>query len=164
MKRFTLFVFLILVLASAAWTYPQQPGFPTPTGGISGWDDTNKVWRPAAIGATGTLRVESTVTIGTATVTVGAPPTTNSHTSVSVTSTAQDVASLANRRNVLIVNTDDSGVAWVYFDSTTASATTAPPSIPVYPHGWIERELTADKVISIVSSTTAAVVVYQEGD
>jgi hypothetical protein len=115
------------------------------------------------VGSSNPLPTSGVVTIGTATINVGAPPTENSMDVVSVTAAAQNVASLVNRRTVNVFNTSDTVTAWISLDSVAASAT-VDAGIPVFPRGFIGVELDSVKVLSIVASSAITCVVYQDGD
>jgi hypothetical protein len=104
----------------------------------------------------------SSSTIGTATIDPNTPPTKNSMTAVSVTASAANVASLANRKSVSVFNTSTTDTCWVSLDATTASATVG-TSIPIPPMGYLTTELASAKTVSLVASAALTAVVYQDG-
>lgn len=104
----------------------------------------------------------SSSTIGTATIDPNTPPTKNSMTAVSVTASAANVASLANRKSVSVFNTSTTNTCWVSLDATAASATVS-TSIPIPPMGYLTTELDSAKTVSLVASAALTAVVYQDG-
>lgn len=164
MKRnWTLTVFLLVLSAAMVYGWPNAKMMEKLPGSALGWDDANGVWRPMYVNSDGKLVTDAAVTIGSVSVTPGTPPDQNSQTAVSVTSSAQNVTSLANRQSVSIWNLSSTETVWVSLDSTTASATTDAPSIPIRPYGYISVSLDSSKVVSLVTSTTATATVYQDG-
>jgi hypothetical protein len=137
----------IMVLISAAVAFAQVPSPSTPMILLpdgSYWDGT------------------SAVTIGSISVSVGAPPDANLVTSVSVTAVATTTASLANRKSASVFNTSGTITLWVSFDSAVASATVN-TSIPVWPYSFVSTELDAAKIIGLVASEAMTATVYQDG-
>ena len=114
------------------------------------------------VGATHPMPVMSSTTIGTATIDPNTPPTKNLMTSVSVTSSAANVASLVNRKSISVFNTSTTDTCWASLDAGTASATVN-ASIPIPPLGYITTELASAKVLSLVASVSLTAVVYQDG-
>lgn len=164
MKRYLTLVLFLLAAVTTYATWPSVDQVTTPPSGISGWDNSGQTWRPVAVNPSdGKLMTDAAVTIGSVTVTPGTPPTENLHTAVSVTNSAQDVASLANRQSISIWNHDGSNTIWVSLDSATASATTDAPSIPIRPYGFLSVSLDSSKILSLITSTTATATVYQDG-
>lgn len=108
------------------------------------------------------LPTSALVTIGSVTVDPAAPVANNGTDIVSVTSSAQSVTSLANRKSLMIINHSSTETIWVSLDSAVASATVG-SSIPIFPYGYIGRELDSAKIIGLVTSSTATATVYQDG-
>lgn len=108
------------------------------------------------------LPITGVVNIGSATIEAGAPPSANSTIVVSVTAIATDVASLANRRALSIINHSPTGVVWVSLDSAAASATVG-VGIPIFPYGSFNTELASGKIVGLIASTSFNATVYQDG-
>jgi len=108
------------------------------------------------------LPIVGVVSIGSATIEAGQPPTDNLMDIVSVTATASDVASLANRKSINVFNFSATETVWISLDSAVASATVG-ASIPIFPYGYVGVELDSSKVLSIVSATAVSAAVYQDG-
>lgn len=108
------------------------------------------------------LPINGVVSIGSATIEVGQPPTENLMTVVSVTTSPANVTSIVNRKSVNVFNPSSTETLWVSLDATTASAT-VDASIPVFPYGFLGAELDSAKVISLVGGAAFTAVVYQDG-
>lgn len=108
------------------------------------------------------LPIVGVVSIGSATIEAGQPPTENLMSIVSVTATAADVASLVNRKSINVFNFSATETVWISLDSAVASATVG-ASIPIFPYGYVGVELDSSKVLSIVSATPLSAAVYQDG-
>lgn len=164
MKRYALPLALAFIsvafAAFAAW--PEAGKIRLTNGSMLGYDQASATWRPIAVGTNGAIPIEGTVTIGTATVNPDIPPTANSMTAVSVTASAANVASLANRKSVSVFNTSTTDTCWVSLDATAASATVS-TSIPIPPMGYLTTELASAKTVSLVASAALTAVVYQDG-
>jgi len=144
----------VAVLAAVAFA---QQGIPTPSEPRLMIDAAGTL-----ISATNPLPTTAAVTIGSISVTVGAPPDSNIMRIISVSATATTTASLANRKSVSVFNTSDSAVVWVSFDHVTATATVN-ASVPVWPYSFISTELDSAKIIGLVASTAVTAIVYQDG-
>ena len=164
MKKFALPLILafIAVTLTVFADWPEAGKVRLTNGSMLGYDQASATWRPIAVGTNGALPIEGTVTIGTATVNPDTPPTANSMTAVSVTASAANVASLANRKSVSIFNTSTTDTCWASLDATAASATVS-TSIPIPPMGYLTTELDSAKTVSLVASAALTAVVYQDG-
>ncbi len=150
MKRLLTLILVLISVASFAWPIAKQ--IEVRPGSILGWDNASATWRPVAVNPdTGALETVGSVTVDQ-----------NKTEVVSVTSAAQSVASVTNRKSILIINHSDSETIWVSLDSATASAAVN-IGIPVFPYGAISRELDSSKVVGLVTTTTASATVYQDG-
>ena len=164
MKKFTLpliLAFFSITLAALA-TWPEAGKIRLTNGSMLGYDQASATWRPVAIGTNGALSIESSSTIGTATIDPNTPPTTNLMTSVSVTSSAANVTSIVNRKSISVFNTSTTDTCWASLDAAVASAAVN-ASIPIPPLGYITTELASAKVLSLVASVSLTAVVYQDG-
>jgi hypothetical protein len=108
------------------------------------------------------LPINGVVSIGSATIEAGQPPTANLMNVVSVTTSPADVASLVNRKSINVFNTSPTETLWASFDSSTASAAVS-ASIPVPPMGFVGVELDSLKVLSLVGGAAITAIVYQDG-
>ena len=165
MKKFTLpllLAFLSITLAALA-TWPEAGKIRLTNGSMLGYDQASATWRPVAIGTNGALPIEGVITIGTATINPEAPPTTNVQATYAAAPAPIAVPSLANRWSFSIFNPSETMTVWASLDGAVASATPAPPSIPIPPLGWISMKLDAAKVLSLAASVTTNVTVYQDG-
>jgi len=108
------------------------------------------------------LPVDAVVTIGSVTVSPSEPPDQNQTDVISVTSSSQNITSIANRKTINVINHSPTETIWLSLDSAVASATVG-ASIPIFPYGFFGVELDASKVASVITSTTATVTVYQDG-
>lgn len=139
-------------LLTAAYGWPNADQVQNIPGSNHGWNASTGTWQPIGVSGDGA--------------TLTSPPnpaTSNSHTAVSVTSSAQNVTRLSGRSTLAIFNLSSTETIWVSLDSATASATTDAPSIPIRPYGFLSSNLADSKVISLITSTTATATVYQEG-
>ncbi len=165
MKKFTLpllLAFLSLAMTlMAAW--PTADEVRKTNGSMLGYDQASATWRPVAIGTNGALPIEGVITIGTATINPEAPPATNVQATYAAAPVPTAVPSLANRWSFSIFNPSETMTVWASLDGAVASATPAPPSIPIPPLGWISMKLDAAKVLSLAASVTTNVTVYQDG-
>ena len=114
------------------------------------------------ISAANPLPTTAAVTIGSISVTLGVPPDKNLTSVISATVTAQNVASLANRKNVNFFNHSGTVTCWISLDSVTASAA-ANVGIPLFPYGFAGFELDASKIVGVYAAGVASVTVYQDG-
>ena len=162
MNKLTLTLFFVLALAMTVFGWPESSQILNFQGATHGWDDANGVWRPIAVNGDGKMVTDSAVTIGSITVDPAAPPTSNSMSIVSVTTSSANVTSLANRKSFAIFNHSTTEILWASLDATTASATVN-ASIPIPPLGWVSDELDSAKVIALVASSAIKATVYQAG-
>ena len=108
------------------------------------------------------LPITGVLTVGSVTVSAGEPPSANITQIVGVSGVATDVASLANRRAILIVNHSPTETVWASLDSAVASAAIG-AGIPIFPYGNISTELASSKIIGLIASTSFNATVYQDG-
>ena len=108
------------------------------------------------------LPINGVVNIGSATIEAGSPPSANSTIVVSVTAIATDVASLANRRALSIINHSPTGTIWASMDSSVASASVG-AGVPIFPYGNFSTELASGKIVGLIASTSFNATVYQDG-
>ena len=167
MRKLTLTHVLVLFLISVAMTvfaWPTSDQVRKVPGSIHGWNATISNWQPLAVTGDGELSVDAavTVTIGTATVSAGAPPTTNRTDILSATSVSQSVTSLANRDTISVINHSGTVTLWVSMDSAVASAAVG-VGVPVFPYGAFGDRLDAAKIVSVVADGTASATIYQTG-
>lgn len=57
-----LLITALLITCMAVYSYPESAYMPTRPGSISGWDNTNEVWRPISITASGAVEMEAEIT------------------------------------------------------------------------------------------------------
>lgn len=151
MKRNLLTLFLVLVsVALCAW--PDAKHISVPNGANLGWDSASATWRPIAVTGDGLMQSNTAISFTV--------PDANSTTAVSVTATAANVASLANRKSFTVVNTSATETLWVSLDSVTASAAVN-VGLPIYPYGFKSDELAPGKIIGLYSATPLTAIVYQ---
>lgn len=160
MKRLLTLILVLISVTSFAWPIAKQ--IEVRPGSMLGWDNASATWRPIAVVNDGALSINGQVSIGSATVEVGAPPTANSTVVLSATSAAQSVTSLANRKNVAFINHSPSVMCWVSMDSAVASAAVG-IGIPLPPYGFFSTELDATKVVGVAADGVASITVYQDG-
>ena len=147
MNKFFALFFLFFFASCAPHAFSQVPSPSTPMILLpSGeyWDGINSV------------------TIGSISVSVGEPPSTNIADLIAVSSVATSVASLANRRALSIINHSPTETIWASLDSATASATVG-VGIPIFPYGSFNTELASGKIIGLVASSAVNATVYQDG-
>lgn len=108
------------------------------------------------------LPITGVLTIGSVTVSVGEPPSVNITQVIGVSGVATSVASLANRRAVLIINHSPTETLWASLDSAVASAAVE-VGIPIFPYGNISTELASGKTVGLIASTSFNVTIYQDG-
>lgn len=108
------------------------------------------------------LPINGVVSIGSATIEAGQPPTENLINVVDVSAVATDVASLANRKSINFFNHSTTETIWLSLDSAVASAAVG-VGIPIFPYGFISAELDSVKVASVVASAACKLSVYQDG-
>lgn len=108
------------------------------------------------------LPITGVLTIGSVTVSAGEPPSVNITQVIGVSGVATDVASLANRRAILIINHSPTETVWASLDSAVASAAIG-AGIPIFPYGNISTELASGKTVGLIASTSFNATVYQDG-
>ena len=165
MKKFTLpllLAFISLALTAFA-TWPTADEVRKTNGSMMGYDSASATWRPVAIGTNGALPVGFSTTLGTATFDPATQPTKNVQATYAAAPVPIAVPSLANRWSFSIFNPSETMTVWASLDGAVASATPAPPSIPIPPLGWISMKLDAAKVLSLAASVSTNVTVYQDG-
>jgi len=143
-------VFLLVVAVSAVAFAADVPSRETPlllTG--SGDGSTVSSTNPLPVSATGTV----SVAIGSI--------SSLKQTAVIATSTAANLTSLSGRTQIVVFNVGTE-TAWLSFDSTTASATTAAPSIPVYAGGYVTDDLPAALTLGYIASTPVSLTIVEE--
>lgn len=163
MKKLLLLVLFLSVAMGGFAAWPQFNQIPNPPGANHGWDVASGTWRPFAVGANGVQKTDTVVTIGTATISVGAPPATNSQISVAAANVPISFTNLANRRKLLLINTSDTNDIRTSLDSAVASASIS-FGLTIPPRGSLSVDLPSTKSVSIWASATVMVDVYQEGD
>lgn len=162
-NNFVLSLFLIVVCAAIAYSWPNAKMMEKLPGSALGWDDTNGVWRPMNVDSTGKLITDSSVTIGAVTVTPGTPPTENDTAIFTLTpSTPYDITSFTNRNSISIFNHSATETLWASLDSDTASAAVG-LCVPIRPYGSLSLLLGETKNVSVIASTAFDVTVYQDG-
>ena len=108
------------------------------------------------------LPINGVVSIGSATIEAGSPPSANITEVIAVSAVATSVASLANRRAVTIINHSPTGVVWASMDSSVASAAVG-VGVPIFPYGNFSTELASAKIVGLIASTSFNATVYQDG-
>jgi len=108
------------------------------------------------------LPINGVVNIGSATIEAGSPPSANITEVIAVSAVATDVASLANRRAITIINHSPTETLWASLDSAVASAAVG-VGIPIFPYGNISTELASGKTVGLIASTSFNATVYQDG-
>jgi len=153
MKRILMTLALVMVSAMlCAWpdyTEVQRPG-----SAMLGYDLASNTWRPIAVSGDGKMVSDAEFS--------AAVPDANGTAVVSSTASAQNVASIADRESITVVNTSATETLWISFDASAASAAVG-LSIPVYPYGSKGVKLNSAKVLSVVSATAVTAIVYQDG-
>lgn len=139
----------LLMLAADVFAYPVE--FAVPSTGLT-----------KQVSEDNPLPVNALVTIGSVTVDPAAPVSANSTTVLSVTSSAQSVASLANRKSVAFINQSASVMGWISLDSAVASAAVG-IGIPLPPYGFFSTELDSAKIVGVAADGVASITVYQDG-
>jgi len=162
MKKFFVILFLLTAVASSA-AWPPYGEITAPPGSNFGYDPITAQWYPFAVGTNGVQKTDTVVTIGTATISVGAPPSTNSQTSVAAANVPISFTNLVNRRKLLLINTSDTNDIRTSLDSAVASASIS-FGLTIPPRGSLSVDLPSTKSVSIWASATVMVDVYQEGD
>lgn len=156
-------VFLVVICAATAYTWPNAKMMEKLPGSALGWDDTNGIWRPMNVNSDGKLVTDAAVTIGSVSVTPGTPPTKNQTDVFTLTpSTPYDITSLTNRNSIAIFNHSDTETLWASLDSDAASAAVG-ICIPIRPYGSLSVPLDSAKNVSVIASTAFDVTAYQDG-
>jgi hypothetical protein len=108
------------------------------------------------------LPITGVLTVGSVTVSAGEPPSANITQVVGVSGVATDVASLANRRAITIINHSPTETVWASMDSSVASASVG-AGVPIFPYGNFSTELASGKIVGLIASTSFNATVYQDG-
>ena len=108
------------------------------------------------------LPINGVVNIGSATIEAGSPPSANITEVIAVSAVATDVASLANRRAITIINHSPTETIWVSMDSSVAPASVG-TGVPIFPYGNFSTELASGKIVGLIASTSFNATVYQDG-
>jgi len=138
MKKLLLLTFLFLSpQLFAAW--PPYDQITTPFGAILGYDSASATWRPIAVSGEGKMVSGSVTTIGTATVSAGAPPSTNLQANISAAPVAINVTNLVNRRSITLTNTSETLIVKASLDAVAASASLTFGHLP---EGGLEGRVT----------------------
>ena len=170
-------VFFLLIVAVAAFSYPEQGQIIAPSGSMWGWDPVNGVWRPIQSTATGAMPIttEGTpgltiatmpiITVGTPSVNLGSstlpviqkPIATGSSEVINVNTVSQAIPSFPGRTLITFTHLSTE-TCWIKTYGTTAIIEQGKP---LYEGGWISFAIASDVPIAIVSSSPALVEVDQ---
>lgn len=129
MRKLTTILFFVCI-AMTVFAWPTSDQVKKANGGISGWDDTNKTWRPFAVDSTtGALETTADVTIGSITMETTIVPVTEweTQTVTLVANTAQDLVTniTGSRRFVYFKSHEADKEYWLAYNaSATLSAGT----------------------------------------